>query len=110
MNNSLCLYNLSSIGSTSEESSNSDESGDEQEGGNLGKKFTKAVGILRRSPRKNKMRCQDESNNENLDAFSQSSDEKLKENLDKNNDKHSAQEQNSKDISRTSKIKTKSII
>ena len=92
LNNSLCLYNLSSIGSTSEESSNSDESGDEQEGYNLEKKFTKAVGILRRSPRKNKpMRCQDESNNENLDAFSQSSDEKLKENLDKmiNSDKHS---------------------
>ena len=77
LNRSLCLYNLSSIGSTSEESSNSDESGDEQEGGNLGRKFTKTVGILRRSPRKNKIRCQDESNNENLDAFSQSSDERF---------------------------------
>ena len=93
VNHSLCLYNLSSIGSTSEESSNSDESGDEQEGGNLGKKFTKTVGILRQSLKEEKMRRQDESNNENFDAVSQSSDENLKENLDKNNDKHSAQEQ-----------------
>ena len=87
----------------------------------LGKSSQRAVGIVRRSPRKNKIRSQDESNNENLDAISQSCNENLKENRDKiNNDNCGAQEQmikiwrhclethrsielNSKDICRSSK-------
>ena len=93
MNRSLCSYNLSPIGSTSEESSNSDESDDEQESDSLGRKFTKTVGILRQSPRKNKIISHDKSNKANPDAFSQSCDKDLKENRDDNNDKRSEQEQ-----------------